>query len=288
MKHEEILLSIRQRYCNINNFAEIFLDGFEQGGVEGFMQEVDRLRALACLIGDKGDSGFPDRLLAFYQKMGILRDLQLLRGGLITYAKQKEVRVPDACLAVIDGLLSMASRLVAIDFELAPPDLREPGSRPALHRANLSNLSKAFVRERMKVISFGGAAEDLTDGLLREREEAMKDLLYVWLFIDRKAVGLIRPASLGDRQVIFAQRSLLSAYRDAVSKMDMLQDPNFLFATGQGAKPFLQAVLQEWLREKQELRAAISGALVAGEEGPTVRRRRARPVVRSIADCNVQ
>ncbi|WP_431209554.1 hypothetical protein ACQ86N_25790 [Puia sp. P3] len=206
---------------------------------------------------------------------------------MITYAKEKKVRVPETCLAVMDGLLSIASRLVAIDFEHAPPDLREPGIWPALHRADLSGLSKAFVRERMKAVFFRGAAGDLTDGQLREREEAMKYLFYIWLFLDRKAVGLIRPASLADRQVIFAQMRLLSSYREAVSKLDMLQDPNFLFATGQEAKPFLQAVLQEWLQEKQKLRAAIDGLLVLGGERPEVRRRRARPVVRSITDCNV-
>ncbi|WP_431209555.1 hypothetical protein ACQ86N_25795 [Puia sp. P3] len=81
MKQEEIILSIRQRYSNINSFSEIFLDGFDEGSVEGFVQEVERLKALVCLIGEKDDFGFPVELLAFYRKMGVIRDLQLLRRG---------------------------------------------------------------------------------------------------------------------------------------------------------------------------------------------------------------
>ena len=287
MKQEDILLSIRQRYRNINRFSEILLEGFDDEIVQGFRQEVERLKAVFGLIGDKECARVPDKLLALYQKMGVISDLQLLRRRLTGYAKQKKVRIPEPCLAVVDGLLSTASRLVSMDFDLHPPDLREPGSWPALHRADLSSLAKTFVSERMKAISVGAPAGDITDGELRDREEAMKELSYVWLFLDRKAVGLIRPVALADRQAMMEHLSLLISYRDTVSGMELLQDPNFLFATGQGAKPFLQAVLQEWLLEKQKLRTAISGSLVVGEERPGVRRRRARPVIRSITDCNV-
>jgi len=85
---------------------------------------------------------------------------------------------------------------------------------------------------------------------------------------------------------IQSQLSLLTNYRDVVLRINMLQDPNFLFANGQGAKPFLQAVLQEWIREKQRLRAAINASPVSGEERPVVRRRRARPVIRSLTACD--
>jgi len=139
----------------------------------------------------------------------------------------------------------------------------------------------------MKNMQVAAGVDDLTDVQLRERREAMKQLLYVWLFLDRKAVGIIRPVVLAEREAILSQMNLLNSYQDTVQRMDMLQDPNFLFATGQGAKPFLQAVMQEWIREKQKLRIAINASLVSGEERQVVRRRRARPVIRSITNCDV-
>lgn len=280
-------MSIRQRFQNINSYTQILSEGFEEESVEGFRQEVERLRALFYLIGEKECASIPEKLLALYRKVGVIRDLQLLRRELIGYARRKKVRVPESCIAVIDGLLATASRLVSLDFQLSSLDIREPASWPALHGADLAKLSKAFVGERMKAISVPVAWEDLADGQLRERQEALKELLYIWLFVDGKAVRLIRPAALANRQAIHSQVSLLSVYQDAVLRMDMLQDPNFLFATGQGAKPFLQAVLQDWLREKQELRAKINNELASEEARPVGRRRYARPVVRSMTECLV-
>jgi len=117
MKQQDIILSIRQRCRNINSYAEIVAEGFDEESVQGFRQEIGRLKALFCLIGDKEGSGIPDLLLAFYDKLGVIGDLQLLRRGLTDYAKQKKVRVPESCLAVVDGILSTATRLVSMDLD---------------------------------------------------------------------------------------------------------------------------------------------------------------------------
>ena len=286
MKQEDVISSIRQRYLNINSFSEILFEGFDEESVQLFRQEVERLKALFFLIGDKEGSGIPVKLLAFYRKTGVIHDLQRLRWELIAYAKQKKVGVPESCLAVVDGLLSMASRLVSMDLAFRPLCLREPGSWPALHHADLSKLSKAFVRDRMKAMSVEVSVEELSDAQLCDTEEAMRELLHIWHLLDKRAVGLLRPVAMTERQAIQSQLSLLTNYRDVVLRINMLQDPNFLFATGQGAKPFLQAVLQEWIREKQRLRAAINASPVSGEERPVVRRRRAKPVIRSLTACD--
>jgi len=263
---------------------QMLSEGFEEERVEGFRQEVERLKALFFLIGD---AGIDERLIALYYKIGVIRDLQLLRRELVGYARRKKVRVPESCTAVVDGLLATASRLVSVDFELCSPDVREPATWGALHGTDIAKLSKVFVGERMKTISVGVAEEDLTDAQLQERLTALKDLLYIWLFLDGKAVGLIRPKSLANRQAIHSQVDLLGDYQDSLLRMDLLQDPNFLFATGPGAKPFLQAVLQEWVLEKQELRAKINGALAPEGDRPAGRRRHARPVVRTITECSI-
>jgi hypothetical protein len=87
MKQEDVISSIRQRYLNINNFSEILFEGFDEESVQLFRQEVERLKALFFLIGDKEGSGIPVKLLAFYRKTGVIHDLQRLRWELIAYAK---------------------------------------------------------------------------------------------------------------------------------------------------------------------------------------------------------
>ncbi|MBS1606555.1 MAG: hypothetical protein JST42_28115 [Bacteroidetes bacterium] len=287
MKQQDIIMSIRQRYQNINSCLALLQEGFDEESVRGFRQEIGRLRALFRLIGEKASPGIPDKLLAFDQKMAVVGDLQLLRRELILYGKEKKLRLPLACLAMLDGRLATALRLVSLDLESCPPDIREPVSWSALQRADLADLSKEFVGEKVKILSAAAEARDLTDSQLCERLEALKGLLYAWVFLDKEALRLIRPAALADRQEILSQVQLLEDYREAAVRLDMLQDPNFLFATGQGSKPFLQAVMEDWLREKQRLREEINGLPVSGTDRFAGRRRHARPVVRSITDCKI-
>lgn len=255
---------IYRRYKTICSYSKDLPKAFGEEDIHNFRLEVKKLRAIYRLLNAKGNKKhhLPERLMSFYHMAGVIRNLQLQRRALLEYAASTDQPAPISCTAILDGRIAVAVRQSQLALEMHPFRVRTRRRTGAgLTKYTLAEKTAALAKRESSLLQALPAAGPWPDTAIHELRKSVKDLLYVWPYLDNDAIKEIRPESLGSKEALHELSLLIGDYLDIEIRMQLLRDPAYLFAAGQEAKPFLQAASENWQSRKAGLLEKIRQTL---------------------------
>jgi len=167
---------------------------------------------------------------------------------------------PFRSLANALSLANVPSPAHALSLPHAPSLAHSPSPETAVDSftptAPLSGLAFTTIRD---------------EEMLHTLRKSLEDLVYTWPMMDKRARNDINPAGQTSKKGIALLSALLGDFRDCCLCLSLFQDEDFLFYSGQPAKPFLQSAADTWLQDKKTLLEKINRSLLPAHRRPYAR-----------------
>lgn len=184
---------IRGHYDKVKAIGKDLADDFGEEDVHCFRVEVKKLRALLRMEASAGLASIkpksPQGLRTLYAMTGIIRNLQLQRRGLEEVAARIQQDVPASCLAVLDGRIDTAKKLVCLYLQRGRPfgKQRRQWLEPvSTYVADMAG--EEFLRLKGIFFTLPAPAGVPDEETFHNVRKAMKDVLYVWPLLSKRAI----------------------------------------------------------------------------------------------------
>jgi CHAD domain-containing protein len=220
MKREELMTTTHRHITQLRLLSKKVAAGFSVDDIHELRVEAKKLRALLRLAGPD-DRRFPKTFRHIYKAAGEIRNLQLLRRRLTAFRADEHVPLSADFFVHLDQRLLMAKQETRRRTETA-------GKLKKLSRRSISGLplrlsasmQAHFVDTRIRL---SHPSDDDIVAQMHALRKSLKDLLYVWPFLDN--VARRRAARhFGRYPMIKEHARLLGDFLDVAFQLRLLDD----------------------------------------------------------------
>lgn len=247
MKRNHLTQTIHRHTTRLRLLSKKVAEGFSLGDIHSLRVEAKKLRALLRLAGPD-DRRFPKSFRRIYKAAGEIRNLQLLRRRLEVFRADDQEPVP------ADFFLNMDERILLAEQETRR-QIETAGKLNKLSRRSISGLPVRLTRARQvhfvdNLIRLSHPGEGDVVSQLHNLRKALKDLLYVWPYLDN-AARKKAAKHFGRYPMIKEHARLLGDYLDVVFQLRLLDD-RVLFP-GDLDLEMLHEIREHWTRRQDRL-----------------------------------
>jgi CHAD domain-containing protein len=257
MHREGIIGVIRSQTRKLGLLSKKLAAGFAVDDIHRFRVEVKRLRAFIRLIGP-GDRKLPKKLRRFYDAVGVVRNLQLLRQSLASFRSHRHSGLPQAIFQILDERIAAARKEAEaiLDDKIAYRKVAKRLCSGLPFRLTRSQRYQ-FILAKFQLPNPASAHLPGDEGLHLLRK-SLKDLLYAWPYLGNHARKQTA-CWFGGRMVMEKIAQAIGDYLDAQVRLRLLESPD-IFPAGIDAA-LLREIRQEWRSEKDRLYSRVEKTL---------------------------
>lgn len=263
MKKSAVAHIIEKRCRHLQRQQEQLIAGFAMEANHNFRVEVKKLRALLRLLrhSHSPDLQLPKSLRLFYRSVGEVRSLQLQREMVQAVCQDLACPVPVGYLSLLYGKEKLARKHVKENArDVSISRLRHQLTRllpPGLRKADVQDFVE---QKRVQLVGYLNLTH-LTDEALHNIRKLLKDLLYVWPWIESVLATSLFPEQFSKTNCMRLAEQL-GKFQDCCTSLSFFS-PAYLAGLPVEEQKKVAVIRQECIRKKEEQKEGIIEALLA-------------------------
>jgi CHAD domain-containing protein len=259
MKKSELVRVLDKRCRNLQQHKAQLRFGLNAEANHDFRVEIKKLRAFLRLLQQTQacppELHLPRSFHQFYKAVGDVRSLQLQRVWVQSICKELACPEPTGYMAVLASSEKKARKQVREKAK----EISVPWLHQQLVKALPATLRKRdaenFVQQKRTQLAGYLAAASVTDAVLHDIRKLLKDLLYVWPWIDGVMAEAFPPLFLTKANCLrLAER--LGSYQDCCVSISLFST-TFLAGLGPDEQQRLAVIKERCCRKREKEKEAI-------------------------------
>jgi CHAD domain-containing protein len=259
MKKSERIGILDKRCHRLQKHKEQLLAGFAAEANHDFRVEVKKLRAFLRLLRFSQPQAeglhLPRSFHQFYQAVGEVRSMQIQKKWVEEICKELACSVPAGYMEVLARKEKEAIRSVKDKAkEISLPAIHDHLVK-AVHGSWHKKDAEAFVRKKREKLVTYLASVTLTDEVLHNVRKLLKNLLYVWPWIEVEMVQAF-PSRYFTKEACLSLAGKLGNFQDSCTVIALFSPP-FLAGLSPGELHRLAVIKERCVQKKEKEKAAL-------------------------------
>lgn len=265
MKRDRLVQTVNKRFEKIAAaYERIMIDlgkaeslerrRFEVEDIHAFRVEVKKLRAFMHLVLPEAGHPIPDSLHAFYQALGVVRNLQLQEKRM-TELHGAKARSFSGYLALLDREMEVAveqARSEGLVLFLPHEEQRVLDQMP--ENVGTNTLHEFLWRMDAKIRALTRPGASLDDDNLHTIRKCLKDLGYNHRHLPDEAAHILPPSLVAGSAKLEPFLKILGEFQDLRSGLEWLEPSVTGIVSDEHEKKLLGVVRRKWEKEKEAVR----------------------------------
>lgn len=277
MKKSERIRILDKRCRHLQKHKEQLLGGFGAEANHAFRVEVKKLRAFLRLLRFSQPQAenlhLPKSFHEFYQAVGTIRSIQIQKQWVETVCKELACSMPAGYTEVLnrkekEAINSAGQKAKEIDVHEIRNQLIK-AVQGTFHKKE----AEAFVQKKREKLLTYLAAVTLTDENLHNVRKLLKDLLYVWPWIEEEMTEAF-PSRYFTKETCLQLANRLGTFQDCCTVLALFSPP-FLKDLSPGELHRIAAIKERCVQKKEKEKNALvvsllllKNDLVSGQKVP--------------------
>lgn len=259
MKKSEKIGILDKRCHRLQKQKALLLAGFAAEANHDFRVEVKKLRAFLRLLRFSQPQAeglhLPKPFHQFYQAVGDVRSMQIQKQWVEEVCKEMACSVPAGYMEVLTRREKEAIKSVREKAkEISLPAIHHQLVK-AVHGTWHKKDAEAFVQKKREKLVAYLASVTLTDEVLHNVRKLIKDLLYVWPWIEVEMAEAF-PSRYFTKEACLSLADKLGSFQDSCTVIALFSPP-YLEGLSPGERHRLEAIKERCVQKKEKEKTAL-------------------------------
>jgi CHAD domain-containing protein len=264
MKKSKLVHIIEKHCCSLQKQQQLLMRGYDIEASHDFRVEIKKLRAFLRMLnhknGLKNGLQISKHLRLFYRSVGELRSLQLQQEMVQTICKELHYPEPAEYLSLLHNKEIKAQKKIRENAKAT--SLHNLGHRlkNSLPQTFTDKDVRHYVEEKRVQLQGFLTVLLLADETLHSIRKLLKDLLYVWLWVEAVLLDML-PGSAGRKAYCLQLTDELGTFQDYCTALTFFH-PNLTNQLSLEEQERVQSIQQEFIRRKELQKRSIMETLL--------------------------